>query len=97
MIFEVECMIGFLEACKEMVGQEGPFYFYPNIKDPPPHDKFAIGDDGRAVTVTWDDILATFKAVGSNRKLGAHFYDQGHIFFEGFDLRDKTLFISWGS
>ncbi len=95
MIYEVQCMIGFLEACEEMVGQDGPFYFYPEIQDPPPNDKFAIGEIGRAVT--WDDILATFKAVASNHKLGAHFYAQGHIWFEGFRLHDKTLYIYWGS
>eukprot|EP00985_Skeletonema_marinoi_P028334 scaffold24574_cov139-Skeletonema_marinoi.AAC.1 len=95
MIYEVDNMVGFLEACKEMVGQEGPFFFLPQIQDPPPRDKFAIGEIGRAVT--WDDILATFNAVAGNRDLGAHFYDQGHIFFEGVHLRDKTLYMRWGS
>ncbi len=95
MISEVRDMIEFLEACDEMVGQEGPFYFYPNIQDPPPHDKFAIGEIGRAVT--WDDILATFKAVANNRNLGTHFYGQGRIIFDGFRLRGRTLSISWGS
>lgn len=31
MIYEVQYMIRFLEVCKEMVGQDGPFYFYPEI------------------------------------------------------------------
>ena len=96
MIYEVECMVGFLEACREMVGQEGPFFFYPEIQDPPPNDKFAIGEAGRAVT--WEDIRKTLKSsVAKNRELGTRFYDQGHIFFEGFCLRDKKLNIFWGS
>ena len=65
-----------------MVGQEGLFYFYPEIQDPPPNDKFAIGDIGRAVT--WDDVLTTFKAVARNRKLVTHFYDQGQYVWRDF-------------
>ena len=95
MIYEVEEMARFLELCREMVGQEGPFFFYPEIQDPPPNDKFAIGEAGRAVT--WEDIRKTLKSVAKNRELGTRFYDQGHIFFEGFCLRDKKLYIFWGS
>mmetsp|Transcript_34152 Transcript_34152/g.82574 ORF Transcript_34152/g.82574 Transcript_34152/m.82574 type:complete len:95 (+) Transcript_34152:196-480(+) len=94
MVYEVRHMVAFLEKCKEIVGQEGPFYLSPQVNDPPPNDKFAMGESGRAIT--WEDILATFKAVGCNHELS---HNQGRYFFEGFFLRNdkKTLYLSWGS
>ena len=94
MVYEVKHMVRFLEQCKEIVGQEGPYYLSPQVNDPPPNDKFAIGESGRAVT--YEDILATFNAVGRDRDLG---HEQGRFFFEGFFLRkdETTLYLSWGS
>ena len=94
MVWEIEHCVKFLEAANGMVGEEGPFYFAPQVNDPPPNDKFAIGEKGRAVTL--EDVLATFKAVGANRNLGR---EQSRLFFEGFRWSEdgKTLYMLWGS